>query len=141
EAGQPMYAHGFLRAVYQPTMFRPGERPVLDLDHPPGITADRRRKTLDLLRTLNDATLEPGDEEFSARINAYDLAFKMQSEAPDVLDLSREPQETLDLYGVGVEPTHDYGRRCLLARKLVEQGVRFVCVVSGGGPGDMQWDA
>ncbi len=65
----------------------------------------------------------------------------MQTEAPDVLDLSRESQETLDLYGVGVEPTHDYGRRCLLARKLVEKGVRFVCVVSGGGPGDMQWDA
>ncbi len=65
----------------------------------------------------------------------------MQTEAPDVLDLSREPQETLDLYGVGVEPTNDYGRRCLLARRLVEQGVRFVCVVSGGGPGDMQWDA
>ncbi len=141
EAGQPMYAHGFLPAVYQPTMFRPGERPVLNLDLPPGITLDRRRKTLDLIHTLNNATLEPGDEEFSARINAYDLAFKMQLEAPDVLDLSREPQETLDLYGVGVEPTHDYGRRCLLARKLVEQGVRFVCVVSGGGPGDMQWDA
>ena len=65
----------------------------------------------------------------------------MQTEAPDVLDLSREPQETLDLYGVGREPTHDYGRRCLLARQLVEHGVRFVCVVSGGGPGNMQWDA
>src|SRR5262249_58016909 len=77
----------------------------------------------------------------SARIHAYDLAFKMQTEAPDVLDLSREPRETLDLYGVGVEPTHDYGRRCLLARRLVEQGVRFVCVVSGGGPGNLQWDA
>jgi uncharacterized protein (DUF1501 family) len=65
----------------------------------------------------------------------------MQVEAPDVLDLSREPRETLELYGIGREPTHDYGRRCLLARKLVEHGVRFVCVVSGGGPGDMQWDA
>ena len=74
-------------------------------------------------------------------MNAYDLAFKMQTEAPEVLDLSREPQETLDLYGVGVEPTNDYGRRCLLARRLVENGVRFVCVVSGGGPGNQQWDA
>jgi hypothetical protein len=141
EAGQPMYAHGFLPAVYQPTLFRPGGRPVLNLDLPPGIAAGRRRKTLSLIRALNEATLEPGDEEFSARIHAYDLAFKMQTEAPDVLDLSREPRETLDLYGVGVEPTNDYGRRCLLARRLVERGVRFVCVVSGGGPGDMQWDA
>ena len=141
EAGQPMYAHGFLPAVYQPTMFRPGERPVLNLDLPRGISGNRRRKTLQLIRTLNEATLDPADDEFAARINAYDLAFKMQTEAPEVLDLSSEPRETLDLYGVGVEPTHDYGRRCLMARKLVEHGVRFVCVVSGGGPGNLQWDA
>ncbi|MGE3777774.1 MAG: DUF1501 domain-containing protein, partial [Pirellulaceae bacterium] len=66
---------------------------------------------------------------------------RMQTEAPAVLDVSRETQRTLDLYGIGAEPTNDYGRRCLLARRLVEQGVRFVCVVSGGGPGNMQWDA
>lgn len=141
EAGQPMYMHGFLPAVYQPTMFRPGGRPVLNLDLPAGISRAQRGQTLQLIRELNQANLDPGDEEFHARIGAYDLAFKMQSEAPEILDLSRETQETLDLYGVGHEPTHDYGRRCLLARKLVEQGVRFVCVVSGGGPGDMQWDA
>jgi hypothetical protein len=141
EAGQPMYMNGFLPAVYQPTMFRPGDRPVLNLDLPAGVQPEQRKKTLRLVRELNQATLDPADLEFSARINAYDLAFKMQTEAPDVLDLAREPQETLELYGVGTEPTHDYGRRCLMARKLVERGVRFVCVVSGGGPGNMQWDA
>jgi hypothetical protein len=141
EAGQPMYTHGFLPAVYQPTMFRPGGRPVLNLDLPEGVAAAQRRRTLGLVRDLNRATLDPADEEFSARVNAYDLAFRMQTEAPEVLDLSREPRETLELYGVGTEPTHDYGRRCLLARRLVEHGVRFVCVVSGGGPGNMQWDA
>jgi hypothetical protein len=141
EAGQPMYMHGFLPAVYQPTMFRPGERPVLNLSLPGGVDPARRKKTVDLIRRLNEATLDPEDTEFAARINAYDLAFKMQSEAPEILDLSGETQETLDLYGVGQDTTHDYGRRCLLARKLVEQGVRFVCVVSGGGPGNMQWDA
>lgn len=141
EAGQPMYMHGFLPAALQPTMFRPGERPVLNLDLPSGVDLAKRRRTGDLIRDLNRITLDPADEEFHARINAYDLAFKMQSEAPEVLDLSRETKETLDSYGVGQEPTHDYGRRCLLARKLVEQGVRFVCVVSGGGPGNMQWDA
>ncbi len=141
EAGQPMYANGFLPAVYQPTMFRPGARPVLNLDLPPGIALDQRRRTLGLIRDLNESTLDPADLEFSARVNAYDLAFKMQTEAPDVLDLSREPRETLDLYGIDREPTNDYGRRCLLARRLVEQGVRFVCVVAGGGAGNLQWDA
>ncbi|MBI4664356.1 MAG: DUF1501 domain-containing protein [Verrucomicrobia bacterium] len=141
EAGQPMYMHGFLPAVYQPTMFRPGNRPVLNLDLPAGVSFDQRRRTVDLIRRLNEAALNPEDDEFSARIGAYDLAFKMQSEAPAVFDLSNEPRETLDLYGVGAAPTHDYGRRCLLARRLVEKGVRFICVVSGGGPGNKQWDA
>jgi hypothetical protein len=141
EAGQPMYMHGFLPAVYQPTMFRSGDRPVLNLDLPAGVSLEKRRRTIRLIRDLNRATLDPADLEFDARVNAYDLAFKMQTEAPGVLDLSREPLETLDLYGVGAQPTHDYGRRCLLARKLVENGVRFICVVSGGGPGNQQWDA
>lgn len=141
EAGQPMYMNGFLPAIYQPTMFRPGQRPVLNLDLPARVDPNQRRRTLQFIRDLNEANLDPTDAEFHARINAYDVAFRMQSEAPAVLDLSQEPQETLDLYGVGQEPTHDYGRRCLLARKLVERGVRFVCVVSGGGAGNMQWDA
>jgi hypothetical protein len=141
EAGQPLYSNGFLPAIYQPTMFRPGKRPVLNLDLPSGVTMGERRSTVDLIRDLNRANLEPGDTEFSARISAYDLAFKMQTEAPEVFDLSNEPKETLDLYGVGVEPTNDYGRRCLMARRLVEKGTRFICVVSGGGSGNLQWDA
>ncbi len=141
EAGQPMYANGFLPASFQPTMFRPGNRPVLNLELPPGVSMKQRRRTIDLIRDLNSAVLDPDDTELNARINTYDLAFKMQTEAPGVFDLSTESQETLDLYGVGGETTHDYGRRCLLARRLVEKGVRFVCVVSGGGPGNKQWDA
>lgn len=137
-AGQPLFMHGFLPAVYQPTMFRTGGQ---HLQLPSEVASEQRRKTLQLIRDLNKSTLDPEDQEFAARINAYDLAFRMQTEAPEALDLSRETQETLDLYGVGVKPTDDYGRRCLLARKLVEQGVRFVCVVSGGGPANMQWDA
>ncbi len=141
EAGQPMYMQGFLPAMYQPTMFRPGHRPVLNLELPAGVEPSKRRRTLQFIRDLNQETLDPGDAEFHARINAYDVAFRMQSEAPEVLDLSKESQETLDLYGIGKEPTHDYGRRCLLARKLIESGVRFTCVVSGGGAGNLQWDA
>src|SRR5689334_11960119 len=141
EAGQPMYTNGFLPAVYQPTMFRPGTKPVLNLDLPPRVSLDERRRTLGLIRGLNEANMRPDDTEFAARVNAYDLAFKMQTEAPAVFDLKAESPKTLEMYGIGKEPTHDYGRRCLMARRLVEKGVRFVCVVSGGGPGNMQWDA
>ncbi|MEQ8790701.1 MAG: DUF1501 domain-containing protein [Pirellulaceae bacterium] len=142
EAGQPMYTNGFLPAIYQPTMLRPGAKPVRNLDLPPGVSLDQRRKTVQLIRGLNEAALtSPEDDELAARISSYELAFKMQTEAPEVFDLSRESQTTLDLYGVGTEPTDDYGRRCLLARRLVERGVRFTVVVSGGGPGNKQWDA
>jgi hypothetical protein len=141
EAGQPMYANGFLPAVYQPTMFRSQGKPVRNLGLPDGVTLDRRRKTVELIQGLNRDSLTPGDSELEARLKAYDLAFKMQMTAPGIFDLSRETAETLDLYGVGRRPTDDYGRRCLLARRLVEQGVRFIVVVSGGGPGAMQWDA
>jgi hypothetical protein len=141
EAGQPMYTQGFLPAVYQPTMFRPGDRPVRNLELPAGLSLDQRRRTVKLIQELNRTADIEGDDELEARIRAYDLAFRMQTEAPQLFDLSRESQSTLDQYGIGVEPTNDYGRRCLLARKLVEHGVRFVCVVSGGGPGNLQWDA
>ena len=101
EAGQPMYANGFLPAVYQPTMFRPGAKPVLNLDLPQGVTRDGRIKTLSLIRGLDKADMRPGDQELAARLNAYDLAFKMQTEAPEVFDLSRESPKTLEMYGVG----------------------------------------
>ena len=136
-----MYTQGFLPAVYQPTMLRAGSRPVLNLDLPSGITTPQRRRTLDLLRSLNEAEMTPGDAELEARISAYDLAFKMQTEAPAAFDISKEPDAIRELYGIGKKETDDYGRRCLLARRLVERGVRFVTVVAGGGPGDMQWDA
>ncbi|MEZ5402357.1 MAG: DUF1501 domain-containing protein [Bryobacteraceae bacterium] len=141
EAGQPMYAQGFLPAVYQPTMLRPGKKPILNLDLPDGVEYGGRRETVNLIKDLNAAYMRDGDDEFAARINAYDLAFKMQTEAPELFDLTTESKETLELYGVGKEPTDDYARRCLMARRMVEKGVRFVVVVSGGGPGNLQWDA
>jgi hypothetical protein len=140
EAGQPMYTNGFLPAVYQPTMFRGGPRPVRNLDLPEGVSFEQRRETVQLIRALNQAA-GTEDDDFAARIGSYDLAFKMQTEAPGVFDVSGETRETLDLYGVGVAPTDDYGRRCLLARRLVEKGVRFQVVVAGGGAGNLQWDA
>ncbi len=141
EGGQPMYTNGFLPAVYQPTMFRGSERPVRNLDLPPGISLAQRRQTINLIHRLNTANPAPLDAELESRIDAYDLAFRMQTEAPEVFDLSGETRETLALYGIGVESTQDYGRRCLMARRLVEKGVRFQVVVSGGGAGSRQWDA
>ena len=141
EAGVPMYKNGFLPAVYQPTMLRPGSKPVLNLDLPPDVTLDRRRKTIDYIRSINEKNIPGEDAEFSARISAYDTAFKMQTEAPEVFDISKESLETQEMYGVGKPDTDDYGRRCLLARRLVEKGVRFVCVVAGGGGADTEWDA
>jgi hypothetical protein len=141
EAGVPMYTNGFLPSVYQPTMFRPGAKPVLNLDLPKGVTLDERRRSIALLKDLNQAGMPGEDAEFSARMSAYDTAFKMQTEAPKVFDLSTEPKETLEMYGVGDPKTDDYGRRCLMARRMVENGVRFVCVVSGGGGPEAEWDA
>jgi hypothetical protein len=141
EAGQPMYMHGFLPAVYQPTLLRSGPQPVRNLGLPPGVTTQQRAATVRLIDGLNRATLTPEDEELNARIRSYELAFRMQTEAPAVFDLSSETRQTLDMYGIGAAPTDDYGRRCLLARRLVEKGVRFTVVVSGGGPGNRQWDA
>ncbi len=141
EAGQPMYGNGFLPSAFQPTVFRAGSRPVLNLDLPAGIAMTDRQKTIELIRQLNEATLADEEDELAARLRTYGLAFRMQSEAPEVFDLSSETEETLQLYGVGVEPTDDYARRCLMARRLVEQGVRFTVVVSGGGSGMTQWDA
>ncbi len=141
EAGQPMYGNGFLPSAYQPTVFRSGERPVLNLDVPSGVAMKDRQKTIELIRKLNEATLADEEDELAARLRTYGLAFRMQSEAPAIFDIRNETAETLDLYGVGVEPTDDYGRRCLMARRLVENGVRFTVVVSGGGAGNLQWDA
>jgi hypothetical protein len=140
EAGQPMYANGFLPAVYQPTMLGSGPRPIRNLDLPPGVKPQDREKTVNLIRELNEAN-GTDDEEFAARIRSYELAYRMQTEAPELFDLSNEDLKTRELYGIGTEPTDDYGRRCLLARRMVEKGVRFVVVVSGGGPGNLQWDA
>ena len=141
EAGQPMYGNGFLPSAFQPTMLSPGAEPVRNLNLPSGVSLDDRRATVDLIQNLDRLDRLPLDQELAARLETYSLAFRMQTRAPETFDLAQESKETHELYGVGSEPTDDYARRCLLARRLVERGVRFVTVVSGGGPGNMQWDA
>jgi len=141
EGGTPCWSAGFLPAVYQGTLFRPGANPILNLKPPAGMTPARQRATLDFLQQMNDLDTAPHDSEMAARISTYELAFKMQSAAPEAVDLSRESAATRAMYGLDQKRTADFGTRCLLARRLVERGVRCVQLYSGGGPVSMQWDA
>jgi hypothetical protein len=141
EGGTPMWGAGFLPAVYQGTVFRPGPRPIVNLNPPPGMTAERQRRTLDFLQSMNEMDTLDSDTEMAARISSYELAFRMQSHAPDAVDLTKETDATKTLYGLDQKHTAEFGTRCLLARRLVERGVRFVQIYSGGGPVSVQWDA
>ena len=141
EGGAPCWGAGYLPAVYQGTLLRKGASPVLNLRPPAGVTPDENRATFDLVKKLNELNLEPGDTDLQARIASYELAYRMQSSAPEAVDLGKESKETWALYGLDDRRTADFGTRLLLARRLVERGVRFVQVYSGGGPLSWQWDA
>lgn len=133
--GAPNWGNGFMPAAYQGTPFRTTGDPIVDLKPPKDITPERQRRWLDLLRSLNEqhAAKNPEDTELSARIQSYELAFRMQSHAVDAVDVNKESAATRALYGVDQTPTDYVGRQCLMARRLVERGVRFVQVFSGGG--------
>jgi len=142
-SGQPNWSSGFISAAYSGTLFRPSGDPILDLRGPAGITRAAQRAQLDLLAELNQRhmDLRPGGRELAARAQSYELAFKMQAAAPEAVDLARESRATLSLYGVGDKVTDEFGRNCLIARRLVERGVRFVQLYSGGGHLEDTWDA
>jgi hypothetical protein len=140
KGGPPAWGSGFLPATFQGVTMRAGETPILNLRPQPQISAAQQRATLDLVQQLNRDHLaqRDNDDELAARIRGYELAFRMQSTAPELVDLKDETQESLSLYGIDEKETRDYGQRCLLARRLVERGVRFVQVYSGDTNG---WDA
>lgn len=142
-SGQPNYSAGFMPAQYQGTLFRPTGDPVLDLSGPEHMTAKTQLQQLEFLKKINRAHAKSrqNDDQLLARIKSYELAYRMQSEAPEAVSFADETQETLDLYGVGNEPTDEYGRNCLIGRRLVERGVRFVQLYSGGGHLEDTWDA
>ncbi len=133
QGGSANWSNGFLPAHFQGTPLRAKGSPILDLNPTPGTTRDHQRKNLDLLTKLNSehAARHPGHDELWARMNSYELAFRMQMQVPEVLDISREDARTLEDYGIGKQSTDAFGRKCLLARKLVEQGVRFVQLYNG----------
>jgi Protein of unknown function (DUF1501) len=140
KGGPPAYGAGFLPASHQGTLIRGGDRPILDLNAPDGISPETQRGVLDLIGRLNEHHLEERgtDAELEARIQTYELAFRMQSAAPEAVDLAGESAETKRLYGLDQARTAEFGTRCLLARRLVERGVRFVQLYSGDVNG---WDA
>lgn len=139
EGGTPCWGSAFLPAVYQGTLLRGGASPILNLKSP--MSANRQRATLDLIQKMNEMDAGSGDTEMAARIASYELAFRMQSHAPEAVDLTKESDATRQLYGLDRKETSEFGTRCLLARRMVERGVRFVQIYSGGGPVSVQWDA
>jgi len=125
--GSMNWSSGFLPSSYAGTIFRGSGEPILYLPNPPGISEESQRARLNLIRKLNEERQhDSGDVQIASRIHAYELAFRMQSAAPRFLDFSKEPAKTLEEYGVNKEPTHPYAVNCLLARRMVERGVRFV---------------
>jgi hypothetical protein len=135
--GTGTFGSGFLPAVYQGTLLRTEGTPIQNLSPPAGMSTKEQRLLLDRLREWNRRHAEerPGDSRLEARIAAYELAFRMQTAAPGLIDLSREPLAVRERYGVDREPTARFGKMCLLARRMVERGVRFVHLISGDWDG------
>ncbi len=141
--GAGNWSSGFLPSNFQGVPFRSNGLPVLNLKPPSGLSPEKQREQLQFLEKLNEEFLRehPQEQELSARIRSYELAFQMQSAATEAVDLAKETEETKALYGLDKPDTELVGRQCLLARRLVERGVRFVQIYSGGGVFDQSWDA
>jgi len=148
EAGGPIsgaknWTNGYMPASLQGVQVRTEGTPILGLDRPAGMTDGAQRALLDHLRSENEAhaAMRKGNDQLQARIEQFELAYRMQSTAPEAVDLASEDEGTRELYGLNDEKTRRFGSKCLLARRLVERGVRFVQVYSGGGHNDDNWDA
>jgi Protein of unknown function (DUF1501) len=138
--GARNWSTGFMPSTYQGTFFRPGDNPILNLRLPAEVDTRQQRAKLDLLKMLNDEhrAQRPGDNDLTARMASYELAFRMQAAAPEAVDLAQESQQTREEYGINRPECAEFARRCLLARRLVERGVRMVQIYCGAGS---QWDA
>jgi hypothetical protein len=141
--GPKNWSSGYMPAAYQGVQIRADKTPIHDLALPPGTTREQQRDLLDRLKEKNEEhlTARADNSELMARIASYELAFKMQQYAPEAVDFSKESTKTKELYGIGEKRTDDFGKKCLLARRLVERGVRFIQIYSGGNHNDYNWDA
>jgi hypothetical protein len=142
-SGAKNWSSGYMPASYQGVVLRPTGAPILDLDRPEGTSEAVQRRILDSLKESNEEheAARLGNSNLAARIASYELAFNMQRHAPEAVDVSREPEHIQRLYGMDERRTEDFGRKCLMARRLVERGVRFVQLYSGGAHNDDNWDA
>ncbi len=140
--GTHNWTSGFMPPLYQGTVLRPQEPRILNLDAPPQLRGPLQQQNLDMLKWLNDRHLadRPGEAELDARIQSYELAAQMQTAATEALDISKEPEHIHKLYGLDQNHTREYGTRCLIARRLVERGVRFVQLFLGNQPWDSHND-
>jgi hypothetical protein len=150
-SGAANWSSGFMPAAYQGTVFRSAGEPILNLSSPSGMPQEMQRDMISTANELNAAHLSghPGYSELQARISSYELAFQLQNTAPEALDLSKESDATKEMYGLN-DPKTDhplalgpapFGRQCLIARRLVERGVRFIQIYHGGGHQQQNWDA
>ena len=142
-SGAKNWSSGYMPASYQGVVVRSKGAPILDLDTPKGMTQSTQRRILDRLLAKNkEHQLSRIDNsDLAARIASYELAYKMQQHAPEAVDLSQETEATQKQYGLDKTPTQDFARKCILARRLVERGVRFIQIYSGGAHNDDNWDA
>jgi|LakMenEpi03Aug12_release.lakeMendotaPanAssembly.Ray.scaffolds.fasta_scaffold165557_2 hypothetical protein len=142
-SGPKNWSSGYMPATYQGCIVRSEGTPILDLKRPESISDPVQRQLLDALREYNDEHLaiRGGNSDLAARVASYELAYKMQATAPEAVDLSQETEATKELYGMNDPKSAYFGRQCLMARRMVERGVRFVQVYSGGNHNDANWDA
>jgi len=140
--GAAIWSNGYLPATHQGTLLRPKGAPILNLNRPAGLSARAQRQEFDTLKWLNEKhkATRQGDHVLEARINAYELAYRMQTAAPQMMDISREPESIRELYGLNNGSTAGFGRQCLLARRMAESGVRFTMLVHGVQIGGASWD-
>ena len=142
-SGAKNWSSGYMPATYAGTVFKGKGAPILDLNTPKDLPEGVQRQLIDSIQSANNRHLAThgGNSDLASRIASYELAFNMQSSAPEAVDLGQEDQRTLEMYGVNKDKTDDFGRRCLIARRLAERGVRFIQLYSGGAHNDDNWDA
>ena len=142
-SGAKNWSSGFMPASYQGTTMKDKGSPVLNLNRPKGMSQAVQRELIDSIKEANQIHLQSRQHntELEARIASYELAFKMQKHAPEAADFSQETKQTHEMYGLNKKKTNEYGRKCLLARRLVERGVRYIQIYAGGNHSNSNWDA
>ena len=140
--GAPNWGNGYMPAKYQGTLFRSGGAPLLDLSNPTGVNQRAQRYALDFLNELNQQHLRSrsNESDLHARISNYELAYRMQTSATEVVNIDNESLDIKNMYGINNPITADFGKKCLITRRLIEKGVRFIQLYSGGGHIESTWD-